>query len=178
MRVVRDVNLLILFFTLSLGAEVVVENSTEVVESPTPSPIVEIAVEEGVDDKSTPKTEKIPVTKESQPKVEEPNIKELVSQVQDAPDDQKRVLMNQLKMRLKKMNKESRKKVMKQLKSSFATKDIEHKEHQKQHNREAQHGNHQPKFRHLQRGSGESHRGSSGGSGGGNNTPHQGSGHK
>ena len=50
------------------------------------------------------------------------DIQRLVSQIKKAPPSQKRVLMNQLKVKLRKMNAESRKEVMAHLKSSFAQK--------------------------------------------------------
>jgi hypothetical protein len=86
--------------------------------------------------------------------VVEPTLKELVSKVKNAPDDQKRVLMNELKTQLKKMSKESRKEAMIELKKSFATKEKGHKRHQKRRGLKKHHLNHQPKFRHLQRGQG------------------------
>ena len=77
----------------------------------------------------------------------------LITQVKNAPDDQKRVLMNQLKIQLRKMNKESRIKTMKELRKSFSNHKMEQREQQK-HNRMEGHPplNHQPKFRHLQQG--------------------------
>ncbi|MGC9350647.1 MAG: hypothetical protein ACP5D3_01540 [Sulfurovum sp.] len=50
------------------------------------------------------------------------DIQTLVSQIKKAPASQKRVLMNQLKIKLRKMNEKSRKEVMANLKSSFAQK--------------------------------------------------------
>ncbi|MFT7879334.1 MAG: hypothetical protein ABXS91_02980 [Sulfurimonas sp.] len=51
------------------------------------------------------------------------DIQTLVSQIKKAPASKKRVLMNQLKIKLRKMNEKSRKEVMANLKSSFAQKD-------------------------------------------------------
>ena len=83
------------------------------------------------------------------------SIEALIKRVQTAPDTEKRVLMNQLKTQLKSMNKESRHQAMMRLKASFSKhsdKAVEsnierHQQHE--HHEVSQHGNHQPKFRHL-----------------------------
>ena len=77
------------------------------------------------------------------------NVQELITQVKNAPDNQKRELMNQLKTHLKSMNKESRKKAMMKIKKSFAKNGSTPS---KQHPESCQQGKHQPKFRHLRRG--------------------------
>ena len=82
----------------------------------------------------------------------EPTIPELIQDVQNAPDKQKRVLMNQLKSRLKNMNSKSRKEVMIKLKKSFAKKGVQHRKHQKEKSSISHSCNHQPKFRHLRQG--------------------------
>jgi len=104
------------------------------------------------------------------------NLQKLINQVKIAPNKEKRVLMNQLKVQLKSMNKESRQKAMKELKKSFAKKEnhTKLKQHQQANHESCQHGNHQPKFRHLRQGPKDGtgpHRGQ-GGEG------HQGSGQK
>jgi len=81
-------------------------------------------------------------------------LKELITQVQNAPDDQKRVLMNQLKTQLKQMSKENRQKTMKALKKSFSSNRTGSLKHQNNAAQPAHILNHQPKFRHLQRGQG------------------------
>ena len=86
-----------------------------------------------------------------------PTIQELVTEVKNAPDNQKRVLINKLKIQLKSMNQENRKKVMMELKKSFSKesrqKKDKHQQHQKQQKHEScQQTNHQPKFRHLRKG--------------------------
>ena len=48
------------------------------------------------------------------------DIQKLVAQIKNAPPSQKRVLMNELKIKLRKMNEKTRKEVMSNLKSSFA----------------------------------------------------------
>ncbi|MDM5272460.1 hypothetical protein PGH07_09735 [Sulfurovum sp. zt1-1] len=48
------------------------------------------------------------------------DIQKLVSQIKKAPPSEKRALMNQLKIKLRKMNEKTRKEVMSNLKSSFA----------------------------------------------------------
>ena len=83
-----------------------------------------------------------------------PKIQELVNDVKNAPDSQKRVLINKLKIQLKSMSQENRKKVMIELKKSFVKDPAkiknEHKKQQKHEN--CQQTNHQPKFRHLRKG--------------------------
>ena len=82
----------------------------------------------------------------------EPTIQELVQDVQNAPDSQKRVLMNQLKTRLKSMNNQSRKEVMLKLKKSFTGKGLQYRKHQNNKNSISHSCDHQPKFRHLRQG--------------------------
>lgn len=57
-------------------------------------------------------------------KVKQPStdIQKLVSQIKKAPPSRKRVLMNQLKIKLRKMNKKSRNEVISHLKRSFSPK--------------------------------------------------------
>jgi len=93
-------------------------------------------------------------------KTQQPTISTLINEVKNAPDEQKRVLMNQLKIQLKSMNQESRHQAMMELKKSFSTKgegeekhqNREYKSHQQRDHESCQHGNHQPKFRHLRQG--------------------------
>jgi hypothetical protein len=163
MRLLKTISLLSLLFYLPLYAE----EPTPVISSEN-LPIQESEVVVTF----TPIAEEIPET-------QEPTLQELILEVKNAPNEQKRVLMNQLKLHLKTMNKESRQKTMMELKKSFANKEAQHKGQQTKHE-EHQHANHQPKFRHLlQQGSrngsgahqGEGQRGQ-----GGNN--HQGNGPK
>jgi len=81
-----------------------------------------------------------------------PSVKELLIQVKQAPDKQKRILINQLKLRLKNMNKESRKEAMIELKKSFLRKGIHHERGYRQHRNSSHIFNHQPKFRYLRQG--------------------------
>ena len=109
-----------------------------------------------------------------------PSIKELVTQVQQAPDTQKRVLMNQLKMRLKKMNSQSRKEAMRELKKSFVGKGkgMRHQRGQRrQHDSSLASTTHQPKFRHLRHGLRDGS-GNGQGQGQGLGNGNQGNGHK
>jgi len=80
------------------------------------------------------------------------NLQKLINQVKNAPNKEKRVLMNQLKVQLKSMNKESRQQAMKELKKSFAKKEKHSQQKQQANHESSQHGNHQPKFRHLRKG--------------------------
>ena len=85
--------------------------------------------------------------------VEEPAITTLVLQIKEAKVEDRRVLMNQLKVRLRKMNKESRQKAMKELKNSFSKDRFstgqKRYKHRKHKNLQHQQLNHQPKFRQL-----------------------------
>jgi ribosome recycling factor len=97
------------------------------------------------------------------------SVQNLLLQVKQAPDSQKRVLMNQLKMQLKKMNTESRKEVMRKLKKSFGGKGMQHRRGQRRQHDCSHTSHHQPKFRHLQQGLRD---------GSGARNGHQGNGHK
>jgi len=93
----------------------------------------------------------------------QPSIKHLIKEVKTAKIAERRLLMNQLKIRLRKMNKESRQSAMKELKKSFSKKNSEEsldKHRHKLKKIDKQHCTHQPKYRHLrhQNGQGE-HRG-------------------
>jgi hypothetical protein len=83
-----------------------------------------------------------------------PSVQELLTHVKRAPDGQKRFLINQLKIRLKNMNTESRKEAMRELKKSFGGKRMQHKKGQQQYQRSSHACSHQPKFRHLKNGFG------------------------
>ena len=86
-----------------------------------------------------------------------PSISTLIEQVKSAKVENRRVLMNQLKTQLRKMNQESRHKVMRELKHSFSSKkntsNAQHRHRQKR-NLQEQHYRHQPKYRRLHNGSG------------------------
>ena len=113
--------------------------------------------------------------------IEKPTISTLINEVKNAPDEQKRELMNQLKVQLKSMNKESRQLVMKELKESFSTKEEgnhRHKEHQRKKHESCQQGNHQPKFRHLRQGAKDGYGSRDGRREEGGQQPHQGEGNK
>ena len=82
------------------------------------------------------------------------SIKILIEQVKHAEVKEKRLLMNQLKLQLRKMNKESRHSAMMELKKSFSKKHGEKKLDKKQyrHKQKRLHkyqGEHQPMYRHL-----------------------------
>jgi len=81
-------------------------------------------------------------------------IKKLITKIKSASVKEKRVLINQLKIQLKSMGKKSRKKAMMELKKSFSQKNKNSKNnHQKQKKHEhCQQMNHQPQYRHLQKG--------------------------
>ena len=134
----------------------------------------EMVLESGLDVPS-------PIEREEEP-LPTPQIKELIEEVKNAPDEKKRLLINQLKIRLKSMKRESRHKAMVELKKSFATKERhlneqQPKEQQRNYQKSnaSQQGNHQPKFRHLRRGPRDGS-GPKRGRGGGSH--HQGSGQK
>ena len=84
------------------------------------------------------------------------SIATLIEQVKIAKAEDRRELMNQLKVQLRAMNKEKREETMRELKHSF-TKHGQG-EHQHQRQRQNLHQNqfrHQPQYRQLQRGHGQ-----------------------
>jgi hypothetical protein len=100
----------------------------------------------------------VPVTAEGRTR-EDTMLKSLIEQVKSAEVKDRRVLMNQLKIKLRAMNQESRHKAMVELKKSFVkdggctstyqdktSAQLEHK------NLHEQQGKHQPQYRHLQNG--------------------------
>jgi len=90
-------------------------------------------------------------------KKQTPSISMLIEQVKSAKVDERRVLMNQLKVQLREMNKESRQKAMSELKKSFATKrqltnkQYKQAEHKNLHQQQSMH---QPTYHRLQNGQG------------------------
>jgi hypothetical protein len=139
MRLLKTISLISLFFYLPLYAD-------EVPSSQEPLPLT---IEEII---PIQESETVPIS-DSIPTIQEPTLEELISQVKNAPDDQKRVLMNQLKVHLKSMNKESRQKTMMELKKSFSQKGTNSQEKQQSNQDASQHPTtHQPKYRHLQQG--------------------------
>ena len=82
----------------------------------------------------------------------QPSIKNLIEQVKSAKVKDRRLLMNQLKTELRKMNKESRHTAMLELKKSFSKEHGGKKLHREQHRDKKLHehrGEHQPMYRHL-----------------------------
>jgi len=100
---------------------------------------------------------KIEISTESSREIKSPSISTLIEQVKTAKVEDRRVLMNQLKVQLREMNKESRHKAMKELKKSFSDKKqhaqraYRHKEHKNLHQQQS---THQPKYHRLQNGLG------------------------
>ncbi len=140
MRPLKTISLLSLLFYLPLYAEEIFTTAPIVKQEPMPINKEEIIL---------PKESESVVTPAPTSTTQELTIQELIEQVKSAPDESKRVLMNQLKVQLKTMNQESRHKAIKELRKSFIKKEM----HTKQKNHEtSQHSNHQPKFRHLQQG--------------------------
>ena len=82
------------------------------------------------------------------------SVQKLIQQVKNAKVDDRRQLMNQLKVELRNMNKESRHSAMVELKKSFSkehhVKNL-YKQHGKYKNAQKQQCTHQPKYRHLKR---------------------------
>jgi len=103
--------------------------------------------------------------------IKKPSIQTLIQRVKNAKVKDKRVLINQLKIQLRTMNKESRHNVMVELKKSFSQEHSGkklHKHRGKYKNSHEQQCTHQPRYRHLQhqRGEGNGNReGKRGGSG-------------
>ena len=82
----------------------------------------------------------------------QPSIKNLIQQVKNSKVKDRRVLMNQLKTRLRKMNKERRHSAMVELKKSFSKEHGGKKLHKHQGKFKNAHESkctHQPKYRHL-----------------------------
>jgi len=159
MKILQTISFVSLLFSLPLCAEDIISDVPVVQES--------IVLDE------------IPIEEVKPISIEKSTLQELISEVKIAPDEQKRVLMNQLKTQLKTMSKESRQKTMMELKKSFSTTKGEaiKGEHREKNNHEScQHGNHQPKFRHLQLGPKDGSGPHTGGGNGGNG--HQGTGQK
>jgi hypothetical protein len=99
----------------------------------------------------------IDIVIENSSKPEVPSISSLIEQIKSAKVDDKRVLMNQLKLQLREMNKESRQKAMRELKKSFSGK----KQHTQKQYKQVEHKNlhqqqsfHQPTYHRLQNGQG------------------------
>jgi hypothetical protein len=91
--------------------------------------------------------------------IKSPSIQTLIEQVKTVKVKDRRVLMNQLKIQLREMNKENRQKAMMELKKSFSNKkhknQTQHKHQTREHkNLHEQQSKHQPKYRHLQNGQG------------------------
>jgi len=88
-------------------------------------------------------------------KIEEsPQLQELIEAVKEAPDEEKRLLMNQLKIQLKNMNQELRHQAMIAIKESFSKKESKSPTQQKkkEYGTILNHSSHQPQYRILQHG--------------------------
>jgi len=99
----------------------------------------------------------------------QPSIKNLIQQVKNSKVKDRRILMNQLKTQLRKMNKESRHSAMVELKKSFSKEHGKKKLHKHQNESKNRHDSkctHQPKYRHLRherkQGNGQGQRGGNG----------------
>ena len=147
----RSLNILIAFilFSLTLFAEEPNEQSHEIIKHGA------IKIEEQIKSDVLP-IEPIKVTEETQPK--EPSISHLIQEIQKAKPDEKRLLMNQLKIQLREANKAHRQKVILALKKAFSNREshrqtkpnIEMKMHKNSINcMQQEQSQHQPKFRHL-----------------------------
>ena len=87
---------------------------------------------------------------ELQVPTKQPSIQDLIQKVKSAKVKDRRILMNQLKIQLRKMNKESRHNAMMELKKSFSKEHSGKKLYKEQHKRlHQQRGEHQPMYRHL-----------------------------
>jgi len=83
------------------------------------------------------------------------SVQTLVKQVKFAKPSDKRVLMNRLKVMLRKSNKTHRMQVMKELKQSFSTGNATPQRKQKHKNTSTHCGTQQPKHKRLRDGSGK-----------------------
>ncbi len=84
------------------------------------------------------------------------SLSTLINEIQNAPDDQKRILMNNLKIQLRAMSQENRQKTIQTLQQSFNShqKEAQKKQTDQKENTTSIHQelHHQPTFRQLQRG--------------------------
>ena len=147
MRQYIAIYLLSMLLSLSLFAEETIEEPQPTVE--TIELIEQETTIEAEDILETTKENKIP--KETPT----PSITTLVEEIKTAKAEDKRELMNQLKIKLRAMNQEKRQETMRELKQSFAKNAQGEHKHQ---NRQQEHSRHQPQFRQLQRG-GQGHGG-------------------
>jgi alpha-galactosidase len=84
----------------------------------------------------------------------QPSVQSLIQQIKSSKVENRRLLMNQLKIELRKMNKESRHNAMMELKKSFSKEhhvEKRNREQGKYKNTHQQQCTHQPKYRHLNR---------------------------
>ena len=101
---------------------------------------------------------------------EQQRVQSLVKQVKTAKPSDKRILMNRLKIMLRKSNHEHRMQIMKELKKSFSSKHMMHQgRHKGKHKfRQSENGKHQAKRRRHRAHNGEGRRGGGEKKGGGN----------
>jgi len=78
-------------------------------------------------------------------------MKTLIENIKDAKVEDRRDLMNQLKLRLRKMNKESRKKTMMNLKKSLNRVEKSQPINRANHNQQERQYRRQPRYRQIQR---------------------------
>lgn len=142
----RSLNILIMFilFSLTLFAQEPNEQNHE-----------DIKIEEQTKSNVLP-IEPIKVTEATQPK--EASISHLIQEIQKAKPDEKRLLMNQLKIQLRQANKAHREEAILALRKAFANREshreskpnIEMRMHKNGANcTQQEQSQHQPKFRHL-----------------------------
>ena len=151
MRPIKLLGSFMLLLFLPLYAEEI-QPTTPIAEPPLVQEETPVTVNE-----VTPTPQAEPTPEATHKMTQASKIETLIQTVQDAPDAEKRVLMNQLKRELKTMNQTSRHQAMMRLKKAFSKHkgqedgSQQRRQHQRQHaHREGyQQGNHQPKFRHL-----------------------------
>ncbi|CAA6825426.1 MAG: Unknown protein [uncultured Sulfurovum sp.] len=96
--------------------------------------------------------EEIPKTVVIEP-VKIPSLPTLIEQIKTAEIKDRRVLMNQIKIQLRELNKESRQQTMMELKKSFV-KNADKPKQQQHKNLQEEQSKHQPKYRQLRNGLG------------------------
>jgi len=84
----------------------------------------------------------------------ETSVPKLIQQIKSSKVKNRRILINQLKIQLRKMNKKSRHNIMLELKKAFSKKEKQkqkqqHNLHSKSKNSDKKKCIHQPKYRHL-----------------------------
>lgn len=142
MKQLTFICLSLILFSFDLFAQEVEEETPQTIQTE----VISVEEPKEVTEESSTTTVKI----EDVQNEERDKISKLISKIKAAKVEDRRILMNQLKVQLREMNKESRQNAMKELKESFTSKGhAQHKNQQHKNLQEQQH-QHQPKYQQLQ----------------------------